>query len=212
MFAYYLSNIIIIYINNSRKVDKQDKMTPLIVGTKIIQFTPYIPTITATIQSIMSMSASSDENSKMCEFLDVTDIQVKIDVYSSLLKELPYVESETVLVCIKNINAVIKEIEEKLILVQTKITYNCTIWFKRFRSYSFKDDIAKLTILIKKLDVRIMELKITYEFSQQKINDPNQKFKPQIFDVETFKKEHESIKEAEKNTSTDELTDEGVII
>lgn len=187
-------------------------MTPLIIGTKIVQWTPYIPPITATIQSIMSMNASSDENQKICEFLDMTDIQVKIDVYSSLLKELPQVESKTVLTCIENINNVIKEIENRLFLVQNKITYNSTIWFKRFRAHSFKDDMTKLTILIKKLDVRIMELKIIYEFSQHKSTDTNKK-NPLIFDIEPIEKEHESIKKKDNEKSlTDELNDEGIIL
>lgn len=138
-------------------------MNTVMISNTLLQIAPYatnlasLYTVTCTINGLMS---GESEDKVMTDYLIETDIDETIKTCKSLLSEIPHTDSKTVKQCIEHIKITINLIEKELAIIYHNLSFNQSLCFltRRVRSYSFKENIATLSKLIKILNHRNSEL------------------------------------------------------
>lgn len=123
------------------------------IGLIGIDFTiKCITALTSSAASIytLSSSISNNQNTNIMYFLKELDISENVQIVENLLLEINIKNnhSQTLASAIKSLKDCVIEIEQILIEMQSRMSYNNSLWIlKTFRSYGFNDIIEKLKIL-----------------------------------------------------------------
>lgn len=134
-----------------------------VVAYKLMDIPMTINVISSSVSTISNIisSVSSSQSTHLVDintFLASSDIRVNLLIYTSLLNELKDSKSETVNICVINIHEVIKEIEAEMLIVDQNKKFNDSLYLN-WRAYSFKENVKRLELLVKKLEIRIKSLK-----------------------------------------------------
>ena len=137
-----------------------------IIGSNILDIPTAIKIISSSVTTIYGIVDSVTKSKSMHltdlnEFLIKCDLKANLNVYTSLIKELGETNSETVTLCIHNIQDTIKALELEMLDINRKTKYNDSLYFGvSWRSYSFHNNIKRLSDFIDILDKRIKNLKL----------------------------------------------------
>ena len=118
--------------------------------------------ISASSSTIYTLIISISKSSvvyvgDVMDFINASDIKVKLETYTLLFYEIKEQNSKTIILCINNICDAIKDIENELRIIETNKNYNESLYVaKTLRSYSFKINIDRLKVLTKLLDDRMI--------------------------------------------------------
>ena len=126
-------------------------------------------TVSSIINSITTLSTNvytliknikvskNIHNSDIIKLLTKTDVASTIDLLHSVIKEIPeyYINSQSVMMVLKNVNEIIESIEIELKDIHTKIIYNEQLYvMTNWRSYSCKENLDSIELKINILDKR----------------------------------------------------------
>lgn len=117
-----------------------------------------ISTLTTSAQGIFLLCNNINKNNiDITYFIKKLDIYADINVLEILLKEIDLEKhySQTLAMCLKNLQECVSDIELQLIFIHNRINYNKSLWYIfQYKSFKFTDIISELEILKKKLDNR----------------------------------------------------------
>lgn len=146
-----------------------------LTSISILTMSSAINVICSSVSNIYSITSKLTKKSNTINienvivFLEKTNLQTILEIYSEMLNELNDFHSKAINICLLNIKKNIQEIEIELVDINNKRIYNDTLYFgTKWMAYTFKSNIKKLEILISKLNVNIDILKTTYSLISNK--------------------------------------------
>lgn len=116
--------------------------------------------LTASAQGIYGLVSNISNNSHTPDIGNVVrelDLATDVSILESLLKEINIERhhTQTLAICLEKLRECVREIENQLIEMNTRLMYNKSLWIAvSMRSYGFTDIIDKLRILKKNMDSR----------------------------------------------------------
>lgn len=125
------------------------------------------------VRDISKFSTSVPGQKNVVEVITKLDIELKVKIIESLLKEIPKekANSETIKICVEALKDVIDKIEKELKNINTMLTYNNSLWvFKGMRSYNCEPALNQLAIFESTLNER---KKLLFEVIQLKFTGAN---------------------------------------
>jgi len=154
-------------------------MATVALTSNLLSIPSAINAITNSMYNIYGIMDSLTRTSKttnikdVVEFMEKTDLKANLEIYSCLIKEIGKTNSKTLTICINNIRETIKEIEGEMIIINDKKKFNDSLYTgTKWRSYTFRSNIKKLTELVERLDKRMKTLQCSYEIiSRRQLND-----------------------------------------
>jgi len=147
-----------------------------IASLSILSMSNAINVIYSSVNNIYYISSSLICSSKtanienIIDFMERTNLQTTLEIYTALLDEIRDYDSKAVNICVNDIKKVIQAIELELIDINNKRIYNNSLYTgTKWLAYTFKSNVKKLEILSAKLDKSIETLKTTYTLISSKL-------------------------------------------
>jgi hypothetical protein len=148
-----------------------------------------INTITSStngISSLVNTIKSYKHSNNICLILKQTDIEMSMKILKILISEINIKDNCTVtlLMSLVSLSECLNDIEKELHIINTKSSYNKSLWISWKRAYEFEENENNLILLKTTLDMRKEFL-----FSVVKINDHLTKNENAMIEMNKYMKE-----------------------
>jgi hypothetical protein len=159
----------------------------------------YVNTITTStnnIRQLINCINVHPHSSDVVTVLKTYDVEMKIRVFESVIKNLRLCRStEPLTICLSGLKEIIDLIETELCDIYTKLNYNHSLWIcKNLRSHNFDKHVATLLLYNNIFDIRketflkILEINDELTENATKIDTMNYMPTGQLIDLDDIEK------------------------